>query len=270
MRLAQISDCHCVPEGQRLFGAIDTNAMLASAIAHLNALDPPPDLVLLTGDLVDLGSPAEYAALAHRLGQLRAPVGLIPGNHDRRDAMASAFPSQPWDRSTGRLHLCETVGAWRLIGLDTLVEGAAGGSLRPSDLEWLVAQLGAAPDIPTVLALHHPPFASGIAHMDRMALGDGRDGLARIVAANPAIRRVVCGHLHRDVVTQWAGTVAMVAPSTAHQLQLALSGQPSAWRLEPPAALLHLGRPDGSLITHRSVIGDFGPARRYGDMGPTR
>ena len=91
MLLAQISDLHVVAKGQRLFGRIDTPAFLTRAVAHLNALDPRPDFVWITGDLVDQGSPAEYAHLREILGGLQLPWALMPGNHDERSNLRQAF-----------------------------------------------------------------------------------------------------------------------------------------------------------------------------------
>src|SRR5262249_57956568 len=82
MLLAQISDLHVTAKGKKLFDRIDTPAYLARAVAHLNALDPRPDFVWITGDLVDQGSAAEYAHLRELLQPLRIPWALMPGHHD--------------------------------------------------------------------------------------------------------------------------------------------------------------------------------------------
>ena len=74
MLIAQLSDPHVRPEGVLYQGVVDSNAMFAAAVAHVNALDSPPDLVLLTGDLVDEGRPEEYAMLRRLLGRLGVPV----------------------------------------------------------------------------------------------------------------------------------------------------------------------------------------------------
>jgi len=70
MLLAQISDLHVRPTGERYKDAVDSNRMFADAVEHLNRLDPRPDLVLITGDLVDEGLPAEYDSLRALLGGL--------------------------------------------------------------------------------------------------------------------------------------------------------------------------------------------------------
>ena len=77
-------------------GTVDSNAMFAAAVRQINALDPLPDLVLLTGDIVDEGQPAEYAMARELLSALQVPLRIIPGNHDERSACRAAF----------RDHLC--------------------------------------------------------------------------------------------------------------------------------------------------------------------
>ena len=87
MLIAQISDMHVKPPGELLYKRIDTTGFLERAVAHVMALDPKPDVVLATGDLVDGGKPEEYVLLRRLLAPLSMPVYLIPGNHDARDAM---------------------------------------------------------------------------------------------------------------------------------------------------------------------------------------
>src|SRR5436305_1998369 len=82
MLIAQISDMHVKAEGKQLFRRIDTAGYLERAVAHVNALDPRPDIVLATGDLVDGGKPDEYAQLRRLLAPLAMPLYMIPGNHD--------------------------------------------------------------------------------------------------------------------------------------------------------------------------------------------
>jgi len=93
MLIAQLSDPHVRPGGVLYQDVACSNAQFAAAIAELHALDPRPDLVLLSGDLVDEGTPPEYAKLRALLRGLEIPSLVIPGNHDDRDAFRSAFRS---------------------------------------------------------------------------------------------------------------------------------------------------------------------------------
>ncbi len=55
--------------------------------------------------------------------------------------------------------------------------------------------------------------------MDDIGLVHGAGTLAAIIARHRQVERVICGHLHRSIQTRWAGTIAMTAPSTAHQVR---------------------------------------------------
>src|SRR3954468_21474648 len=91
MIIAHISDPHVVVPGALLYGRVDTADFLKRAVADLNRLDPPPDIVVITGDLVDKGEPEEYDRLRALLAPLAMPIFVIPGNHDGREALRAAF-----------------------------------------------------------------------------------------------------------------------------------------------------------------------------------
>ena len=91
MLIAQISDLHVTVEGALVVGKVDSQATLAAAVARLNALHPRPDLVVITGDLVNGPKPGEYEALARLLEPLTLPWCAIPGNHDDRAGLAGVL-----------------------------------------------------------------------------------------------------------------------------------------------------------------------------------
>src|SRR5947207_14222911 len=96
MLIAQMTDLHIKPPGRRAYGIVDTEAYLRAAVAHLVAQRPAPDVLLLTGDLVDAGLPEEYALLRAILAPIRCPIYLIPGNHDARDTLRAGFPDHAY------------------------------------------------------------------------------------------------------------------------------------------------------------------------------
>jgi 3',5'-cyclic AMP phosphodiesterase CpdA len=254
MLVAQLSDPHIVAPGQLVFGRIDTAAFLVRAVEAVNALDPLPDITVLTGDLVDQGTPVEYAHLRELLKPLRMPVFLIPGNHDGREPMRHAFAGDGYLPASGFLNYTVEEYPLRLIALDTLVPGSGGGTLCQERLAWLEAALADAPERPTLVIMHHPPFPTGIDHMDRFGL-ENLAGFAEIVARNPQIERILCGHLHRAIDRRFAGTVASTAPSTAHQIKLDLiPGAPLQFTFEPPGYRLHVWQ-DGGVSSHTAAIG---------------
>jgi 3',5'-cyclic AMP phosphodiesterase CpdA len=257
MLIAQITDLHIQPEGEKAYGIVDTNQFLAAAVTQLNRLTPQPDLVIATGDLVDEGSVAEYQALKARLALLQAPLYLAMGNHDQRAHFRQVFPELAYIPASGPLHYGIEGHPLRLIVLDTLVDGESHGEIDDGDLAWLGAKLAEAPEQPTIIFMHHPPFAIGIPGMDALKC-KGAEALAALIRRYPAVQRVACGHVHRSIQVGWAGTVGSVAPSVAHQVALQLTTtETNALVMEPPAFHLHLWHPEGGLVTHTQYIGEF-------------
>jgi 3',5'-cyclic-AMP phosphodiesterase len=257
--LAQISDLHITHPGARVCGKSDTAAFLARCVARLAAFRPAPAAVLVTGDLVDAGDDGEYAQLRALLAPLALPVYLMVGNHDDRAALRRAFPDHAYLARDGFVQYAFDAGELRVIALDSLDPGKPGGRLCAERRSWLLGELAAARDRPVILALHHPPFATAIPFMDACGLApEDAAALAAIVADHPTIERIVCGHLHRPIVTRFAGTVALTSPSCAHQVVLTFDpAEPAAFTFEPPAFLLHAYLPGAGLITHQVSIDPF-------------
>jgi 3',5'-cyclic AMP phosphodiesterase CpdA len=104
--------------------------------------------------------------------------------------------------------------------------------------------------------MHHPPFLTGIEHMDKSTL-DNAAAFAEVVARHPQIERILCGHLHRVIDRRFAGTIAGTAPSTAHQFALNLAPDaPLRFKFEPAGYQLHLWQ-GGALVTHTAAFGDW-------------
>ena len=190
MLLAQISDLHFLPHGTLAFGRVDVAGCLERAIDHLAALQPRPDAVLISGDLTNDGDAAVWAELTGVLARLDAPLYPLPGNHDDRELMRAAFAHLDLFPAQGPLCFAVELGPLRLIGLDSLVPGDPAGELGPEQLAWLDARLGEAPQTPTLVALHHPPFRTGIDHMDAMMLRDDA-ALAAVIGRHPQVERAV-------------------------------------------------------------------------------
>lgn len=271
MLLAQISDLHIKRPGRLAYRKVDTAAYLARCVDKLNRLAPRPDAVVLTGDLVDFGAREEYEHLRQLLAPLEIPYYLVMGNHDGREALREVFPDHAYLRQQPDfVQYAVTLGPLRLLALDTQDPPNGGGRLCARRLQWLADELARDRQTPTIVALHHPPFHCGIRHMDiqSLDLGDAAR-LADIVAQAPNVERLICGHVHRAVQTRFAGTIAGICPSPAHQVAMDLDPDgPSAFVMEPPAFQLHRYTPALGLATHLAYVDDFGgPAPFYDANG---
>jgi 3',5'-cyclic AMP phosphodiesterase CpdA len=257
MLVAQVSDLHMMAPGIRGLAGYDPASALTAVLARVATLKPRPELVLLTGDLTEHGDPAEYTALRAVLAEFDLPMVAIPGNHDRREAFAEGLAGTGVEIGTPPfLHLVVEAGRLRLIGLDTLANaGEDVGKMCGVRLHWLAARLAEAPDQPTMIFMHHPPFAIGIDFMDEIACADGAAAMEAIVARHPQVRRVACGHVHRPVTLAWGGTVAGTCPSVAPAVALDLApNAPPRIVPYPPGFQLHRWTGAGEIVTHTEYL----------------
>lgn len=254
MLLLQISDPHIRPRGELLEGRVDTAAGLTHALNGLDATGVRPDVMVLSGDLVNDASEPEYEHLAALLSDLSVPALFVMGNHDDRRLMRRYLPlpdhvGVDLDPVQYVVDLDENR---RIIVLDTTQPGTHGGVLDAERLEWLDRQLSDSSDRSVIIVQHHPPIESGIGFMDQYGL-DGADQEAEIVRSYSNIAAVWCGHLHRPVMSSIAGVPVVVSPSSAAQVALDLGGGTTAYTEEPGMVTWHRW-------TDRGVASHFAPA----------
>jgi 3',5'-cyclic AMP phosphodiesterase CpdA len=242
--LAQISDLHVTngPSG---------DVAAANLTRALQKIAPyRPDLIIATGDLVNDAKRDEYAALAPLLIDPPAPLCLLPGNHDDRDALRAAFPDHAYLPKTGKLSYALENYPIRVVAIDQIVPGRTGGEFGDADALWLDKMLSAAPEKPTVVALHHHPFPSYDLLFDTIGL-DGRELLAEIVGRHRQVELVIAGHHHRILEGHVAHAPALVAPSTAYTYSFALQpDQPIARKSEEAGFALHVWPQAGQRTSH--------------------
>jgi len=270
MLICQLSDLHVCPPGTLAYRRVDTASFVRRCIEHIAALLPQPDAVVITGDVADRGSAAEYCHARELLAPLRVPVYAIPGNHDDRALLREAFP--PPGGASGPAEFVQytaSVGPLALVALDTIVPGDGGGMLCAKRLDWLAAELDRLRASPVVILMHHPPFATGISYMDAVGLQSAYP-LEPVIRGHPGVERILCGHVHRTILRRFGGTVAVTCPSPAHQVALdfATGAQP-CFVMEPPGYLMHRWTETEGFTTYAAVLGDYdGPYRFYEGAAP--
>ena len=230
--LVQLSDPHIGAE----WAEGDPVAGLAAAVASVRALGAI-DAVLVSGDLADHATDEEYEGVKELLAPLDAPVHVLGGNHDDRGALRRHFGlpgsgAEPVQYSVA-------LGQLRLVVLDTTRPGEDPGALDAGRLAWLDAELAAAPDSPTIVAMHHPPVLTGAPAWDELGLPrDDRLALGDVLRRHPQVLRLVAGHVHRATV-----------PSTYVQARLSFDARELELTPEPAGFGVH-AVVDGALTSH--------------------
>ncbi|HYY22769.1 MAG TPA: phosphodiesterase [Thermoleophilaceae bacterium] len=242
--LVQLSDPHIGAEWE---AEGDPVAGLAAAVESVRSM-PPPDAVLVSGDLTDNAGDVEYEQVRELLAPLRAPLYVLPGNHDDRGALRRHFgvPGASGDPVQYSVDL----GPLRLVVLDTTRPGEDTGALDAERLGWLDAELAEAPESPTLLAMHHPPLVTGVPAWDELGLPTAdRRALGEVLERHGQVRRVVAGHVHRTMTAELAGRSVLTVPSTYVQARLNFGSEQIELADEPAGFALH-ALLDGELISH--------------------
>jgi len=246
--LVQLSDPHIGAD----WADADPVAGLARAVAAVRALPFRPDAVLVSGDLADHATDAEYEQVRELLAPIAGALHVLPGNHDDRRALHRHFGVPGADGEP--VQYAVDLGALRLVVLDTTIPGEDPGSLDAGRLAWLDATLAAAPDAVTLVAMHHPPIRTGIPVWDDLGLPDAdRGALADVLERHPQVRRLVGGHVHRPMTAELAGRAVMTVPSTYVQARLNFNADAIELTAEPAGFGVHAAI-DGELVSHLESV----------------
>jgi 3',5'-cyclic-AMP phosphodiesterase len=252
MIIAQISDTHItvdLPEGARRLED------LRRTVTTINALDPQPDVVIHTGDLVNRGKAAEYAAARSALDALRAPFFPVPGNRDDREGLRAHFVQRSCiDDGAPYVQYVVDEYAVRLVGIDTQSDRSQKGDFCEARAAALARTLAAQPERPTALFMHHPPFE---VEGDPCSFQyETRQGLARVLETlgrGAPVIRVFCGHAHQAREADLGGVLASTVSSIAVDLR---QGRDDPLRhTGPPRFQLHRFTPSQGFRTENVETG---------------
>ncbi len=237
--IAHVSDTHFGNAVQ------DPSARNAAVMDHLLAMDPRPDVLVVSGDIADHGLPAEYDAARAWLDRWEGPLAVCPGNHDVRPEFVAGLGIEA--------RTVVEAGGGRFVMLDSLIDAVDGrridpGELGAEQLAWLDARL-AEDARPSYVVLHHPPTTIGLELMDPIKLRDG-DALATVLARHPHVVATLVGHAHTMSATTFAGRPLLIGGGVVSTVTADAEQLPTIWYDAPPSLALHLVDGDGRLTTH--------------------
>lgn len=207
----QISDSHI---GFAQPANADVAATLNATVERINALPQQPAFVMHTGDITHLARADQFDAAKTILGRLKAPLMVIPGEHDtigaegaKRYQAAFPNPAAPdgwWSFERNGVHFIALVN---VFNYETM------GVLGAKQLDWLAHDLAAQkPDTPIVVFGHVPLYA--LYAPWGWTTEDGAKAIAMLRRFSAVT--VLNGHIHQ-VITQREGNIAFAtAAATAY------------------------------------------------------
>lgn len=239
MLVAQISDIHAGPD----FSSLRT---LERAIGWLRTFRP--DVLVVTGDLVDGGWRQGYRLIAESLQSLDCPVHLLPGNADDLQLMRSELAAVgAWINATGPMHFRTVVDDLPLFGVDVTVAGQSYGDVLPH-LPWLTSAL-AEVTTPALLFMHQPPLTIGIEALDQVECRNGSALLGTLETMDRRPLAILCGHVHRPAFGRLGNIPVQTCGSLCPPNPLLLEGRADLPVIDAPSFLVHEVS-DGRLVSH--------------------
>lgn len=214
-RILQITDLHLMADPRAELKGVCTRETLQAVLDVVRRDFSSAERLIVTGDLAHDELRETYVALREMLGDWLPKLRLIPGNHENRDFMGKVFGDQVAvvdDRNV----FADSIGDWRLIGLDSQLPGEVRGQLGEAQRDWLARELAAEPLQPTAVFLHHPPLKVGTGWLDEIRLEDA-DSLLDLLSRHPQVKFVCCGHIHQEMTVVRSNTLLLTTPSTCVQ-----------------------------------------------------
>ncbi|WP_208348756.1 phosphodiesterase [Pseudaestuariivita rosea] len=192
LKFIVLSDLHLLQEGQTYAG-LDPADRLRRAIDQINDRHSDADFCVLAGDLVDLGDRPSYERLEDLLADLTVPVHMTLGNHDNRDTFLQVF-GDDLAAPTGFVDKVIDAGGYRILLIDSLLDGEVTGRIEPQQLDWIRDRLAEAADRPVIVVTHH--HINRLHNfMDRYLLQNS-DALLDVLTTHAQVHHIITGHVH--------------------------------------------------------------------------
>ncbi|HET7190561.1 MAG TPA: metallophosphoesterase [Pseudolabrys sp.] len=264
MIIAQISDTHIAVDAPDADRRIRDFAL---TIADINTLDPAPDVIVHTGDIVHNGRQDEYTQAMAILATAHAPVYVLAGNKDNRTNLREAFSAGEYlSAKSDFIDYAVDDFPVRLIALDTLSSTSNKGDFCNERIGHLIDLIDADATRPIAVLMHHPPFEVRVGpdplnFETPEILSELRHALLR----SGQIVAIFSGHVHRAAAGHVGSIPATVVPCIATTLR---KGEYPTYMKNRPVYHVHRFDPVWGFATETRIAGSaFGECDRCEPSG---
>lgn len=190
----------------------DPRVRLRAAVDHINNHHSDADMCIISGDIVNRGTRADYEGVKHHLSELSVPYFPMVGNHDNRDLFRKVLPLPEICMADFIQYQVTTPDAV-MICLDTHKEGSDAGEFCQVRSKWLRETLASTANSPVFIFMHHPPMPLGLPMQDTENMRGG-DAFLDLIADFECVKYLCIGHVHRPIT----GTIRGIPFSTMRSI----------------------------------------------------
>lgn len=207
INFVHLTDLHIsAPEPKDTSLLSDTTATLETIITLIQAIEPRPAFVVVSGDLTNRGDVASYRLLKQMMAAIDVPVVYALGNHDIRPSFYEGMLGRSEDPEAPYCH-DRLIAGVHVVVLDSSVRGRIGGALSPDQFTFLEGALERHGEAPKIVVVHHAP-ALEEGNWETLTTADTERLADTLRGRNVA--GMLTGHIHHDRVSHWYGIPVIV------------------------------------------------------------
>ena len=203
LRVAFLTDLHVTPGN-------DNDKMIDHVVDEINAEDY--DLVIIGGDMTNMGSDEELANIHRKLSRLDAPQLVVAGNHETTwsESACTRF-GELWGHDSRTF---ADAGRYRFVGFQAgPFMKMADGTVRREDLHWADSVMSATPHSRRIIAVCHYPLSNDITN---------RREVTSMLRSHD-VAAALCGHYPRPSLNNYDSIPGIIGRS----LMLQVDGRPT-------------------------------------------
>ena len=213
IEILQFTDLHLLSDSAETIWGLNTYETFVNVRDEALSRYQSADLILLTGDLVQVPDEASYSLVRKSIAGISIPIYWLAGNHDDFRQMDECLTFSPVVADRAIL-----LSNWQIVLLDSNAPADNGGRLKNSELDHLDYCLSTFPDHHALICLHHHPVPIMSPWMDAMALENPQD-LFAVLDRYAQVRGVVWGHIHQEFSSHRKRVKLLGTPSTSLQFK---------------------------------------------------
>jgi Icc protein len=169
------------------------------------------DVVIISGDLTEDGTPSEYSDFRNLTKKFKSPVYFIPGNHDIGNKKIGGKKGEinfnrlaGYQIYFGKTWFSTTVGNVKIIGANSCLMGS--GMKKEAEMwKFLEKEMPRKPKLPIVFVTHHPLYEKNIEEKGGEYWNVEPAERFRLIGLfqQSGVVAALSGHLHRPLTNQY-------------------------------------------------------------------